>query len=152
MITERAIRILMADDDEDDRLFAEEALEEARFRNILNTVNDGVELMDYLNHRGEFTEAKKFPLPDLILLDLNMPRKDGREALSEIKNHPAPEIHSIPIVILTTSESEADVQQAYDLGVNSYITKPVTFDGLVNVMKALKLYWTQTVRLPLHKP
>ncbi|MDX8391127.1 MAG: response regulator [Mariprofundaceae bacterium] len=148
MIVERAIKILMADDDEDDRMFAEDALEEARFHNVLHTVEDGVELMDYLCHRGEFSDVEKYPLPDLILLDLNMPRKDGREALSEIKAHPDAAIHSIPIVILTTSDSEADVQQAYDLGVNSYITKPVTFDGLVDVMKTLKLYWFQTVRLP----
>jgi len=129
-------------------MFAEEALEEARFTNVLHMVEDGVELMDYLNHRGEFSDAEKNPLPDLILLDLNMPRKDGREALSEIKSHPDTAIHSIPIVIMTTSDSKADIQQAYDLGVNSYITKPVTFDGLVEVMKTLKLYWFQTVCLP----
>jgi len=150
MIVERAIKILMADDDEDDRMFAEEALEEARFTNVLHTVEDGVELMDYLYHRGQFSDVQAHPLPDLILLDLNMPRKDGREALAEIKADPDPAIHGIPIVVLTTSDSEADVQQAYDLGVNSYITKPVSFDGLVEVMKTLKLYWFQTVRLPDH--
>jgi len=148
MIVERAIKILMADDDADDRMFAEEALEEARFTNVLYTVEDGVELMDYLNHRGAFSDQAAYPLPNLILLDLNMPRKDGREALTEIKAHPDSAIHSIPIVILTTSDSEADVQQAYDLGVSSYITKPVTFDGLVDIMKTLKMYWFETVRLP----
>jgi len=148
MIVERAIKILMADDDEDDRMFAEEALEEARFTNILHTVEDGVELMDYLQHRGSFTDITAHPRPDLILLDLNMPRKDGREALAEIKAHDDLAIRSIPIVIMTTSDSEADIQQANDLGVNSYITKPVTFDGLVDVMKTLKLYWFQTVQLP----
>ena len=142
----KSIMILMADDDADDRLMAKEALEEARVANELCFVEDGEELMDYLYRRGKFTDSACAPHPGLILLDLNMPKKDGREALKEIKKDP--DLRQIPIVILTTSRSEEDVYRTYDLGVNSFITKPVTFDGLVSVMKALAMYWFEIVKLP----
>lgn len=141
-----SITILMADDDEDDRILTQEALVECRLANDLHFVNDGEELMDYLCRRGKYSDRHDAPRPGLILLDLNMPRKDGREALKEIKEHP--ELRHIPIVILTTSKAEEDVYRSYNLGANSYITKPVTFDSLVNVMKALGRYWFEIVELP----
>lgn len=143
---EKTITILMADDDEDDRLMAQEALQEARLANDLHFVLDGEELMDYLYHQGKYTDVSNAPRPGLILLDLNMPKKDGREALKEIKSDPA--LRQIPIVVLTTSKAEEDIYRSYNLGVNSYITKPVSFEGLVEVMKALSIYWFQIVKLP----
>ena len=140
------ITILMADDDEDDRLMVKEALEEARLGNALNFVEDGEELMDYLHRRGKYSGPDEKPYPGLILLDLNMPRKDGREALKEIKSDPA--LRKIPIVVLTTSKAEEDIFRTYDLGVNSFITKPVSFEGLVHVMKTLSRYWFEIVKLP----
>ncbi|HEX8681637.1 MAG TPA: response regulator [Ardenticatenaceae bacterium] len=140
------IVILMADDDPDDRMFAREALEESRVVNELRFVEDGEELLEYLNRTGRYVEPASAPRPGVILLDLNMPRKDGREALAEIKGNPS--LRRIPIVILTTSRSEEDIVHSYDLGVNSFITKPVTFEGLVEVMKALGKYWIEIVELP----
>ncbi len=142
----KSVAILMADDDEDDRLMAKEALDEARLVNDFNFVEDGEELLDYLYHRGKYANPANSPRPGLILLDLNMPKKDGREALKEIKSDP--ELRQIPIVVLTTSKAEEDVLRTYDLGVNSYITKPVTFEGLVEVMKSLTQYWFEIVKLP----
>lgn len=141
-----SIIILMADDDEDDRFMAQEALQEARLTNDLHFVVDGEELMDYLCHRGKYSDLESAPRPGLILLDLNMPKKDGREALKEIKSDP--DLKQIPIVVLTTSKADEDIYRSYNLGVNSYITKPVSFEGLVEVMKALSLYWFEIVRLP----
>ena len=144
--TGEPVDILMADDDADDRLMAEKAFLEAKLDNGLRFVEDGEELMDYLLHRGKYTNTTRHPLPGLILLDLNMPRKDGREALKEIKAHP--QLHRIPVVILTTSKAETDILRSYDLGVTSFITKPVTFQGLVEAMKVMKQYWFQLVKLP----
>jgi len=144
--SDNVIVILMADDDEDDRLLTADALRISKVANELKTVGDGEELMDYLHHRGKYAPPASSPRPGLVLLDLNMPRKDGREALREIKGDPA--LRSIPVVILTTSESEADVQEAYDLGVNSFIAKPVTFEGLVRVLRVATEYWFTIVRLP----
>jgi CheY-like chemotaxis protein len=144
--TGEPVDILMADDDADDRLMAEKAFLEAKLENGLRFVEDGEELMDYLLHRGKYTNSTEHPLPGLILLDLNMPRKDGREALKEIKAHP--QLHRIPVVILTTSKAETDILRSYDLGVNSFITKPVTFQGLVEAMRVMKQYWFQLVKLP----
>lgn len=146
---EQTITILMADDDEDDRFMAKEALEEARLANDLHFVVDGVELMDYLHKRGKFSGNSSAPRPGLILLDLNMPRKDGREALREIKSDP--DLKQIPIVVLTTSKADEDIYRSYNLGVNSYITKPVSFEGLVEVMKALSMYWFKIVQLPTER-
>lgn len=141
------ITILLADDDADDRMLTREALKESRLVNDLRFVEDGEELLDYLSHRGKYADPQSAPRPGLILLDLNMPRKDGREALREIKADPA--LRSIPIVVLTTSKAEEDIYKTYDMGVNSFITKPVTFEGLVSVMKALGRYWFEIVELPL---
>lgn len=142
----RAITILLADDDEDDRLMTRDALRDARLHNDLRFCIDGVDLLDYLHRRGRWAQPDAAPRPGLILLDLNMPRMDGREALGEIKKDP--ELRSIPVVVLTTSKAEEDIVRSYDLGVNSFITKPVTFLGLVEVMKVFSRYWMEIVDLP----
>jgi CheY-like chemotaxis protein len=136
----------MADDDEDDRLLTQQALQEGRVLNSLYFVEDGEQLMDFLNRRGQYTDPARAPRPGLILLDLNMPRKDGREALREIKADPA--LRRIPVVVMTTSQAEEDIYRSYDLGANSFVTKPVTFDRLVELMKALGQYWVEFVELP----
>ncbi len=141
--------ILMADDDEDDRIMTKEALEEAHLVNDFHVVEDGEELMEYLHHRGKYSEPGSSPRPGLILLDLNMPRKDGREVLREIKTDP--DLRQIPVVVLTTSRAKEDIYRTYDIGVNSFITKPVSFGSLVNIMKTLKKYWFETVELPPKK-
>ncbi len=140
------ITILMADDDEDDRMLTAEALEESRLSNEIRFVENGEELMNYLFRRGQYADPKTSPRPGLILLDLNMPKKDGREALQEIKANP--ELRRIPIVVLTTSNTDIDIYRSYDLGANTYITKPVTFDALVEVMQTLGQYWFTVVALP----
>lgn len=145
----KPITILMADDDEEDLLLAKRALEACRLANDLHCVRNGEELLDYLYRRGDYAELATSPRPGLILLDLNMPRKDGREALQEIKAHP--DLRHIPIVILTTSKAEEDIYRTYDLGANSYITKPVTFNSLVEVMQSLGRYWFEIVDLPQNK-
>lgn len=142
----RSITILMAEDDPDDRLLTNQAMKEQRLANELRFVEDGEELMDYLHHRGKYADPAKSPRPGLILLDLNMPRKDGREALAEIKADP--HLRSIPVVILTTSKAEEDILRSYDMGANSYVTKPVTFEGLANAIKILGQYWFEIVDLP----
>jgi CheY-like chemotaxis protein len=136
--------ILMADDDPDDRMLVKEAFEESRLLNPLYTVEDGEELLDYLYQKGKFSETAV--RPSLILLDLNMPRKSGIEALKEIKADP--NLRTIPIIVLTTSKAEEDILKSYDLGVNSFIVKPVTFDSLVNIVKQLGSYWFELVQLP----
>ena len=141
-----AITILIADDDEDDRLLTQDALTESRVLNTLYCVEDGVELLEYLNREGKYQDKTKSPRPNLILLDLNMPRKDGREALKEIKATPA--LKGIPVVILTTSKQEEDKVKGYNLGAASYITKPVNFEGLVDLMKTLGKYWIEFVEFP----
>ena len=141
----KPITILMADDDPDDQLMAKEAFEENQMLNPLQFVSDGEDLMDYLHQRGKYN-SETAPRPGLILLDLNMPRKDGREALMEIKSDPS--LKRIPIVVLTTSKSEEDILKSYDLGVSSFITKPVTFEDLVQVTKELGKYWFGIVVLP----
>lgn len=142
----RSVPILIADDDEDDRDMIRDALNESRLINNLHYVKDGEDLMDYLHHRGEFKDQIKNPLPGLILLDLNMPRMDGREALREIKTNV--HLRQIPVVILTTSQAEEDIFRTYELGVNSFITKPVSFESLVKIMKTLGHYWFDIVELP----
>jgi CheY-like chemotaxis protein len=140
------IVILVADDDADDRLLMKEALEENRLANDLHFVQDGEELMEYLCHSGQYTDSIAAPRPSLILLDLNMPRKDGREALKEIKANP--HLKQIPVVVLTTSKAEEDILRTYDLGVSSFIAKPVTFESMVEIMKMLGRYWFEIVELP----
>ena len=142
----KSLVILIADDDAEDRMLLKEALEENRLKNALQCVENGEELLDYLHNRGKFTDKDKYPLPGLILLDLNMPKKDGREALKEIKEDP--HLRLIPVVVLTTSKAEEDILKTYDLGVSSFITKPVTFTSLVEMMKTLSTYWFELVELP----
>lgn len=140
--------ILYADDDEDDQILVGDALRETPVANAIQYVQDGEELLDFLNNKGRYINKKKYPKPSLILLDLNMPRKDGREALAEIKADP--KLKRIPIVILTTSRGEDDIQSTYNLGVNSFITKPVSYDSLVKIVKVVTKYWFQTVKLPVN--
>jgi len=142
----KMITILLADDDPDDRKLTQDAFTENRLVNVLHCVEDGEELMEYLRRQGRYVDQKDAPLPGLILLDLNMPRKDGREALKEIKADPA--LRRIPVVVLTTSKAEEDILRTYDLGVNSYVTKPVTFKSLVELIKVLGRYWFEVVELP----
>jgi len=142
----KPIVILYADDDPEDRMLARDAFEESRLANDLHFVEDGEELMDYLLNKGKYTDEKKYPTPGLVLLDLNMPKKDGREAIKEIKK--VPKLRPMPIVVLTTTRAEEDILKTYDLGINSFITKPVTFEGLVEIMKALGKYWFEIVELP----
>ena len=142
----RPVTILMADDDPDDRAMTKEAFEEGGLANDLRFVEDGEELLDYLNRRGRFADPASSPFPSIILLDLNMPRKDGREALQEIKADPR--FRGIRVIVMTTSKAEEDVIRMYNLSAASYITKPVTFEGLVEVVKALGRYWLEIVELP----
>ncbi len=136
----------MAEDDEEDRLLAKEALEESRLINDLYFVDDGEQLMDYLDGVAPYDDREQYPMPGIILLDLNMPKKDGRECLREIKNQQS--LRRIPIVVLSTSKAEEDILRTYDLGVSSFITKPVTFESLVEVMNTLGKYWFEIVELP----
>ena len=145
----KPITILVADDDAEDCMMIQEAFQESRLANGLRFVHDGEELMDYLYRRGAYADPADSPRPGLILLDLNMPRKDGREALEEVKAERT--LRQIPVVVLTTSQAEEDIFRSYDLGVNSYITKPVTFTSLVDVVQALRQYWFEIVELPPEK-
>jgi CheY-like chemotaxis protein len=140
------IVILMADDDADDRMLTKDALQESRVLNELRFVEDGEELMEYLTRKGKYENSDDSPRPGLILLDLNMPKKDGREALKEIKSDP--NLRRIPVVIMTTSKAEEDIFRSYDFGASSFITKPVTFDRLVELMRTLGEYWVEFVELP----
>ena len=146
MRSSHPIRILVAEDDADDRLMIQDAFEESRLGNPVDFVEDGVQLMDYLQRQGGYANLVDHPYPGFILLDLNMPRKDGRTALREIKASPI--LQRIPIVILTTSKAEEDIVRTYDLGVNSFICKPVTFDSLVEIVKTLGRYWIEIVARP----
>jgi CheY-like chemotaxis protein len=142
----KPITILIADDSEDDRLMAREAMQESFVLNELREVQDGEELMDYLHRRGAYTSVESSPRPGLILLDLNMPRKSGHEALREIRSDPI--LRRIPVVVLTTSGAQEDIVRSYDLGVSSFISKPVTFQGLVEVMTAFGKYWIEICAIP----
>jgi CheY-like chemotaxis protein len=142
----RGITVLMAEDDADDRMLARDAWEESRPASELEFVEDGEQLIDYLRHRGLYAGSNAARLPNIILLDLNMPKKDGREALREIKSDPL--LKKIPVIVLTTSRAEEDVAKSYDLGVNSFIVKPARFEALVEVMRCLAEYWFGVVELP----
>jgi CheY-like chemotaxis protein len=147
MTTKReGVTVLLADDDPDDRMLVEEAFSEIDSSYDLRFVDDGEELMDYLRHEGRFLEDTAAPKPALILLDLNMPKKDGREAASEIKADPA--LRQIPIVVLTTSTSEEDVLHTYGVGVNSFVSKPVTFEGMLALAREVSNFWIETIDLP----
>jgi len=139
--------IVMAEDDVDDQLLVKEALAECQWDADLRFVENAEELLDYLFHRGKYSDGLASPRPGLILLDLNMPRKDGRTVLREIKN--TEELRRIPVVVLTTSKADTDVESIYQLGANSFISKPVQFEGLVNVMRLLGQYWFKAVQLPI---
>ncbi len=142
----KPIIILLADDDAEDREMTRKALDKNQLANELYCVTDGEELMDFLHHRGAFAPPALSPVPGLILLDLNMPRKDGHEALAEIKADPL--LRRIPVVVMTTSLAERDISRTYDLGTNSYIAKPVTLAALTEIMKVLGQYWFHVVKLP----
>jgi CheY-like chemotaxis protein len=143
----KSVTILLADDDQEDRELARDALQDSKLANEMRFVVDGQDLMDYLRHVGRYADPSvESPRPGIILLDLNMPKKDGREALAEIKADES--LRRIPVVVLTTSNDEQDVFRSYDLGVNSFITKPVTFGGLVEAMSAWSRYWFELVELP----
>ena len=146
----KPITILMADDDPDDRHLTQEAFAESRLANDLRFVEDGEELMDYLMRRGKYADPASSPRPAILLLDLNMPKKDGREAASEIKSDPA--LRHIPIVVLTTSTSEEDVMETYGAGVNSFVSKPATFDGMLALARELSNFWIETIDLPPAPP
>lgn len=147
--TTKPVTILLADDDDDDCAFATRALKANRLAADLHIVHDGEELLDYLKRRGAYTNVADAPRPGLILLDLNMPKMEGHEALAEIKNDPS--LRQIPIVILTTSQAEEDIYRSYDLGANSFISKPMTFQGLVDCLAKMGHYWFDTVELPVNE-
>jgi CheY-like chemotaxis protein len=138
--------ILMAEDDADDRLLVQDAFAECGVSDRVRFVADGEELVDYLLRRGKYEKASTSPRPDLILLDLNMPRKDGREALKEIRSHH--ELRRVPVVVFTTSRADTDIDKVYELGANSFVTKPAGFDQLVTTVTKLTGYWFGTVELP----
>lgn len=142
----KTLPILIADDDPEDRMLTMEALEESGLDHPCSFVEDGVELLCYLKHQAPYEDQRAHPRPGIILLDLNMPKKDGREALAEIKADP--HLRSIPVIILTTSQQEEDIRRSYALGVNSYISKPSDFQKLVHIMDAIHQYWFQVVQLP----
>lgn len=140
------VNILVADDDLDDCFLTEKAFRDAGLKNSLHFVHDGEQLLSYLRREAPYDDSDKYPFPGLILLDLNMPLKDGREALLEIKSDA--ELRSTPVVILTTSSSVDDIEQSYAEGVNSFITKPTSFSGLQEMVKSIGKYWLETVKLP----
>lgn len=140
------IIILFAEDDDDDFLLAQDAFAEYHLRNDIRRVDDGEALLDYLLHRGAFADPAAAPRPSLILLDLNMPKMDGREALALIKSYP--HLATIPVIALTTSRVEEDILRTYQLGVASYIRKPVTFEQLCDIVRVISQYWFEIVELP----
>jgi len=142
--------ILMAEDDADDRLLVQDAFAECGANGRMKFVADGEELVDYLLRRGKYEKAISSPRPDLILLDLNMPRKDGREALREIRSHK--ELRRVPVVVFTTSRADTDIERVYELGANSFVTKPAGFDALVATVSKITGYWFGTVELPVLNP
>ncbi|MFT4032668.1 MAG: response regulator [Siphonobacter sp.] len=146
IVHKKPVVLLVADDDEDDREMTKEALEENFVLNEIHFVEDGVELIDYLFRRGKYADPQDSPRPGLILLDLNMPRKDGREALREIRSNP--DLRSIPIIVLTTCRAEEDILRRYDLGINCFISKPVSFTDFIEVTKSLGKYWFEIVQVP----
>ncbi len=146
MTNRDSITILIADDDADDRMLIEDAFEENKLKNKIDFVENGEEVLEYLRREGAFSHLKGQPHPGLVLLDLNMPKMDGRTALQKMKEDP--DLCRIPVVVLTTSKAEEDILRTYGLGVASFITKPVTFERLVEVVKAIGQYWIEIVALP----
>jgi CheY-like chemotaxis protein len=142
----KSVSILIADDDSDDRMLIKEAFDENRIINAIDFVEDGEQLLAYLRREGSYAHLAGRPYPGLILLDLNMPKRDGREALADMKADAA--LRRIPVVVLTTSKADEDIIRTYGLGVSSFITKPVTFEGLVEITRVLARYWIEIVELP----
>ena len=142
----RKFSILIADDDADDRELIKAAFEENNFRHNIKFVENGEELLKYLKRKGNYADELTHPLPQIILLDLNMPKKDGREVLKEIKQHP--ELKKIPVIIFTTTKNEHEIKRCYELGANTYIVKPVSFDALVRVIQEIRGYWFNTASIP----
>ena len=139
--------VIIAEDDPDDRLLIKDAIQEASSKKVdVFFVQDGAEMLDYLYHRGKYRGTAESPTPELVLLDLNMPKKNGMEVLAEIKGDPG--LRAIPVVVLTTSHSPEHVQRSYELGGNGYVTKPDSFSELVELMKGIERYWFKTVKLP----
>ncbi len=141
--TNIGIRVLLVEDNPGDVRLTREALKEAKVNNQLHVAEDGVEAMNFLQRKGEYSDA---PRPDLILLDLNLPKKDGREVLEEIKQDP--ELKRIPVVVLTTSQAEEDILRSYNLHANCYVSKPVDLDQFINIVKSIEDFWLTIVRLP----
>jgi chemotaxis family two-component system response regulator Rcp1 len=137
------IEVLLAEDNPGDVKLTEKAFEQGNVINNLHVVNDGIEAMQYLRQENEYADS---PRPDLILLDLNMPRKDGKEVLKDIKDDP--ELKRIPVVVLTSSEAEEDIVSSYDLHANAYLTKPVDFDGFLEVVNSIEDFWLTVVKVP----
>lgn len=137
--------ILIADDDADDRMFVEQALRQTGYSHEIRTVEDGEDLLNYLQHKGPYSETNA-PRPTLLILDLNMPRMNGFQALKIIKDDVA--LRRLPVVVMSTSTADEDILRSYDLGVNSFVIKPFHYNRLVEVISALKTYWLETVRLP----
>ena len=146
---DNGICILMADDDDDDFLLTKKALKESRLLNKLCRVKDGEELLQYLRHEGDYKDADH-RRPGVILLDLNMPRLDGRAVLRAVKTDSR--LRRIPVVVFSTSSAEEDIRASYDLGANSYITKPMSYDGLIAALRSLEQYWFDTVAMPVDPP
>ncbi len=145
-INDAPITVLIADDDGDDRMLIKDAFIENNLQTPLHFVEDGEQLLKYLRREGEYARYKNTPLPGIILLDLNMPKMDGRTALAKIKEDKA--LRNIPVIVLTTSKADEDIVRTYGLGVNSFITKPVTFEGLLKAVRSIANYWIDTVALP----
>lgn len=146
----RRVVLMMVDDDEDDCFLVRDAIKGACMDCTFRSVQDGVELWDYLNRKGRYGEGAGAPRPDIILLDLNMPRMDGREVLQRLKSDPR--FRGIPVVILTTSRDQEDVKLCYNLGANSYVTKQSSFDGIISSIKTLMEYWLEVATLPPNRP
>jgi CheY-like chemotaxis protein len=146
MKPEKNIILLIAEDDIDDRLLITKALKESFAQAKLMCVENGEILLEYLNRQGKYSDDDKFPMPQIILLDLNMPKKDGREALKEIKSDAS--LKKIPVIVFTTSKHEDDIMVTYNMGSNSYISKPGSFEGLLALGRELENYWAKTVLLP----
>ncbi len=137
------IEILLAEDNPGDVRLTEKALDHGNILNNLHVVNDGAEAIKFLRQEGEYADE---PRPDLVLLDLNMPRKDGREVLEDMKTDP--DLRRLPVVVLTSSEAEEDVVRSYELNANAYLTKPVDFDGFVDIVKRIEDFWFSVVKMP----
>lgn len=149
MKNDKQVIVVVADDDEDDRLMTREAFQESGLANKVLFVQDGVELMDYMYRRGKFADPESSPRPGLILLDLNMPRMDGHEALKLLKSDEA--LRPIPVTIFTTSKAQEDIVRTYGLGSNCFVTKPVSFTGLVDTIRQLGNFWFDLVEIPISK-